>query len=88
MPRTIFKYTLSGRPRETVYMPEGAQVLTVQVQKDDPQLWALVDPDAPLRTRMFHTYGTGHQIEADNLSYVGTYQIDSGTLVLHVFEEI
>ena len=38
--RTIYKYEL--KPDCTISLLNGAQILTVQVQRDTPQLWALV----------------------------------------------
>jgi hypothetical protein len=84
--RTIYKYELT--PNGIVAdMPRGAEVLTVQVQHGKPCIWAMVDPDAPTHTRHFRVIGTGHRFEADVLRsmYVGTFQLEGGSLVFHVF---
>ncbi len=67
-------------------MPEGARILSLQVQHGWPMLWAEVDPEMPLKTRSFATYGTGHPMAAVNRSYIGTYFLSKGNLVYHVFE--
>jgi hypothetical protein len=83
---TIWKYTLEpGRTK--LQMPQGAQVLTAQMQHGDLCVWAKVDPSRPLELRLFDVYGTGHTMPADpRHCYVGTVQADGGALVWHVFE--
>ncbi len=87
--QTIHKYRLSAGSDTAVMMPEGADVLTVQMQHGRPCLWAVVDLEAPLERRHFLTYGTGHPLSeglGGDLTYVGTYQMEDGALVFHVFE--
>lgn len=88
--KTIWKFPLGPvTDRRVVPMPYGAQVLHVQVQDDQPCLWALVEADNTLRSRTFRTFGTGYKIPYDAaLAYVGTYQLAGGQLVYHVFEEV
>lgn len=84
----VFKYTLSVVEWQVLPLPKGARLLTVQMQHGQVQLWALVDPSAPFESWTFRTVGTGN--EAGDLSkdvYVGTYQIDHGALVFHVFAQ-
>lgn len=85
--KTIWKFGLI--PNEngvTLAMPAGAQVLCVQAQRETPCLWAVVDSDAYMVSRVFRTFGTGHPVPP-GLVYIGTYQLHGGALVLHVFEE-
>lgn len=87
--RTVFKYTLKEWGSVSIDMPKGAEVLGVQVQHGDAQLWALVDTSAELVTRQFRIYGTGHPIEGSKyLRFVGTFQMHDGQLVFHVFEKV
>jgi hypothetical protein len=83
---TIYKYPL--QPGRTVLeMPKGAHVLTVQMQRDEPCLWARVDTSQQNERRAFDVYGTGHQMPDDvRFVYVATFQMDGGALVWHVFE--
>ena len=81
-----FGLTLDGDV-QTIYMPRGARLLTIQTQGGEPQLWALCAEGVQTVPRTFATYGTGHPIpdrSAD--SYVGTYQSNDGAGVWHVFE--
>lgn len=84
--KSVWKFELAGGI-DKIEMPRGAQILCVQAQRDSPQLWALVDPNAPKVTRVFRTYGTGWDFDATGLSYVGTFQLGGGSLVFHVFEQ-
>lgn len=67
-----------------IEMPNGAVVLTVQLQNDIPCLWAIVNPEEASNTRVFHIHGTGHPLEVAPRDYVGTFQ--QGPFVWHVFE--
>lgn len=84
----IWKYPLYVQDVQTVEMPDEADILTIQVQGDAPCIWAMVNPDAPLKPRKIRIYGTGHPVDP-NLSaecYIGTFQLKNGSLVLHVFD--
>lgn len=83
---TVYKYPVQADDYFEVMMPAGAQVLTVQLQYGDAQMWALVNPDAPLRVYRFRLAGTGHPIRETNLTYIGTFQAMGGGLVFHLFE--
>jgi len=83
--KKVYKYTID-RTYNIIDMPKGAQLLDVQVQNGYPQLWALVDPDAEMEERYLTIVGTGHDIGLGNMEYVGTYQIDGGIFIFHVFE--
>lgn len=65
-------------------MPEGAVILTMQLQDGIPTLWALVDPSKPPTPRVFHIVGTGHPVPTRDVEYINTWQRDG--FVFHVFE--
>jgi len=81
----IYKYPIETTDDQEIKMPSEAHILCVQVQGGIPYLWARVDPDAPSCVRMISVFGTGHPIEG-HLDYIGTYQLDGGSLVFHVYE--
>jgi DNA-directed RNA polymerase subunit RPC12/RpoP len=85
--RKIFKYPLPVDDEIAISMPEGSEILTVQVQGTMPYIWAIVDTDAPITTRYLCIRGTGHAFKGNEGKYIGTYQLDNGALVFHVFEE-
>jgi hypothetical protein len=85
---TIWKYPLEVVDSQAVEMPRGATILAVQAQDDVPCIWALVDPEKPVKARTIYTYGTGHPISnmvSLSTRHIGTYQIAGGKLVFHVF---
>jgi hypothetical protein len=90
--KTIWKFPLKITDRQTVAMPIGARVLSVQFQvqfQGDHSLclWAVVNPDNPMEPRTIQIHGTGHACpEADVLTFIGTVQQHGGQLVWHVFE--
>lgn len=84
--RKVYKYPLEITDRVTISMPQGARVLTVQMQHSNPCLWVWVDPDAPLEERTFRIAGTGHAIVERGAAYIGTFQMRHGDVVFHVFE--
>lgn len=87
--KTVWKFPFPTEDTFAITAPAGAEFLTVQVQLGNPTLWALVDPDAPKRTYTFRHAGTGHPIaDGETGAYLGTYQLQGGRLVFHVFEVV
>lgn len=87
--KTIWKFAVPVKDAFELDLPEGAEILTVQIQRGEPQLWALVDPYAPKVRRKFRVIGTGHPIEdAGDLFWVATIQLHEGSLVFHIFQVI
>jgi len=86
--KTIWKYPMPIVDYYAFDMPEDAEVLTVQVQHGVPCIWATVDPNKPKLPRGFFVRGTGHELGlAESAKYVGTFQIELGGLVFHLFDE-
>jgi hypothetical protein len=83
--KTIHKYPLEVADEQDVTMPVGAVILTVQVQNNQPCLWALVEPDNPTQIRTILMHGTGNPGECF-WRYIATIQLHGGKLVFHVFE--
>lgn len=84
--KVILKFTLHG-PRQTVEMPEGAKILSLQTQHNEPQIWALCDEFAVKESRTFRAVPTGQAFDDEGLTYIGTIQINGGMLVFHIYEE-
>jgi hypothetical protein len=85
--KSIWKFQIEATDVQEIEMPEGAELLTIQVQNGIVCLWALVSPNAPKEKRTLRVYGTGHPITSGGLHYIGTFQLLSGGLVFHVFEQ-
>lgn len=69
-------------------MPTGAKILKLDIQRNEPQLWVVVNPENEVETRRFRVLGTGRPFEdLEYLEYVDSYQVNGGQFVWHVFEE-
>jgi hypothetical protein len=85
--KRVYKYQLVMGGWSHVYMPEGAEVLCVQVQNAEPFIWARITVGAPPVMYHFRIAGTGHDLGSNVGRYIGTFQLDGGALVFHVFAE-
>jgi len=83
--KTVWKYGLYFSPNLKITMPAGAQILSVQNQHDELQLWALVDTEAPFKQRTFGVFETGEFKESYG-NHLATVQIRG--FVWHVFETV
>ncbi len=86
----IYKYPLQVNDRFSICLPEDSKVLCVDSQRGVPYIWALVDSsdEVPLEERWFRLVGTGHVItEDEDLDYIGTFQLQNGSFIGHLFEE-
>ncbi|MFA5377383.1 MAG: hypothetical protein WC455_16650 [Dehalococcoidia bacterium] len=88
---TIWKYLLNADEYNRINMPKGAQILSIHVQRGMPCMWVLVDAEQSLVERVFEIFGTGHRVPMEmgmNRNFIGTFMVESETLVFHVFERI
>jgi hypothetical protein len=89
---TIWKFQIKVRDEfQHINMPKGAKILHLEaVNMDTIWIWASIpDEKAPLVTRLFQTYGTGHDMplaESGDGKYLGT--VTPFPLVWHVFEVV
>jgi hypothetical protein len=86
--RAVWKFPLPfpGNDLFTIEMPASAEILSLQMQFNEPQIWALVTPGADMEIRRFRVAGTGHPIDEQAIRFVGTFQFAGGALIFHVFE--
>lgn len=86
----IWKYPLEVTDLQTVEMPHGAKILTVQMQGTTCCLWALVEDEMPRhlnQSRRIAIYGTGNPVPRNlRQDYIATFQMEGGALVFHAFE--
>jgi hypothetical protein len=83
---SIWKFQLELRDAQSVQIPQGAKLLTVQMQDGEPCLWAEVDPSAVKESRAIELVGTGHPILCDRHAYISSCQ--QGPFVWHWFERL
>lgn len=81
--RVIYKYPIHENIE--IELPADAQILSAQLQYGEPVLWILLDPSTPKTKRHIIGVGTGHQVP-DNSNYIGTFQLNDGDFVIHLFE--
>ena len=85
---TIWKFPLDAEDVIELDMPEGAEALHVSTQYGNPCLWARVDPKAPTEKRRFRFAGTGHPLTDDVGRHIGSWLMQGGALVFHLFEMV
>lgn len=83
--KTIYKLPIQITDQQTLILPEGFEILTVQTQKGDPYIWVKVDTSQPDANVDIYVYGTGHQVTDETAVYLGTFQQLGGESVWHVF---
>lgn len=82
----IFKYR-APEPMTwaALFLPVGAEILHVGIQREQLWIWAKVDPDAQLENRIFRTVPTGGSVP-ETSKHVGTVITDQ--FVWHLLEDI
>ena len=87
----IYKYPLKVEDSQTIVLPKDAKILSLQVQREVPCIWVLADfMELQKVAYRFNTYGTGYQVpgvDPASQTFVGSYQLQNGALVFHVFVE-
>lgn len=96
--KTIYRYSLKMTDIQSVTMPRGAVLLSVDVRDENreypdtaPNLWALVDTEEPNVLRDIGIHGSGHDITRwlnafPNATFLSTFQLAVGRLIFHAFD--
>lgn len=84
--KVVYKFEIPFLDHITLPLPKDAELLHFASQGGAPMIWALVDPTQPQQDRSFRLAGTGHPIEEEGLTFVGTAMFGGGALVFHLFE--
>ena len=90
--KTIYKYPLKLVDEQTIALPKGAHILSVQWIRDSICVYALVDLGATeCEVRQFVIIGTGQPIAPNTIPvvhyFLGTVYNPDQTLVFHIFEK-
>lgn len=85
--KSVFKYPLAVTDTQTLLLPTGSKVLSVEEQYGSIVLYVLVDPtpEAETEPRRFLIHGTGHDVTNPDADFVGTVKLEGGALMFHVF---
>jgi len=93
--RRVLKYELDITDKQTIEMPEGADILAIQEQKDKLVMWAIAYDGMDVESRTFYVVGTGNPMPEPGredwfttLAYCATVQTRGGKFVWHVFTEM
>lgn len=90
MEKTIWKFELE--PGTTAMnLHKGAEILTIQTQRETPCMWVLLDPNEETEKRYFEIFGTGGPVPSNDgyeRKYINTFQLSGGSLVFHLFERL
>lgn len=84
--KTIHKYELHQLFDMIVLKTDYVERwLSVDVQRGQPVAWAVVDTDRPQESHTLHVRGTGHPMTGEEGNFLGTIQLDDGSLIFHIF---
>ncbi|MEI6823792.1 MAG: hypothetical protein WCL51_17825 [Bacteroidota bacterium] len=90
MIKVIWKYELKIKDVQDIEIPSGSILLSIQSQENHPMLWALVDETNKEKEIIrLRTICTGEEIMEEDFNpkdYLGTYQLNEGLFVGHVFQ--
>jgi len=86
----IYKCEIPIEKKFTLNLPESAKVLKVDTQFGKPQMWILHNQSHTLIRRHFALITTGEEFDyiGRKLFYIGTFMLDDGMFVGHIFEEM
>jgi len=82
----IYKYTLSIVDNQEIEMPAFAQILCVQIQDGLPQIWVAFESTIYVKRKII-IIETNYHREKWPSHYIGTFQLQGGSLVYHVFDD-
>jgi len=88
--QVIHKFPLAIAMRQTLSVPEGGEIISLQNQYDLPTMWIKHIKGAKLKKQDFLLIATGEsftdQLETgDELTFVGSCLLYSGSQVYHIY---
>lgn len=86
--KTIWKFPLRIDDEQYIDMPRGSKMLSVQLQGNEPYLWAEVDDSYPVEPHLVVMMGTGHPKSHKADRFVDIFQMAGGSLVFHVYQGV
>ena len=81
---TIFKYPFILSHVQVIKIPADAEILSIQMQNERFYIWVKLDTEKPKFERNILVFGTGAEMQNDNLKYISSIQ--DGAFVWHFFE--
>lgn len=87
MTQLIHKYPLQLTELQTIKLPKGAKIVSVQEQRGVICVWALYSPPCEMENRTFQIAGTGQPFEFKGPP-ANAWTVQQGGYVWHVFEVV
>ena len=84
--KAVYKYTLTQAYHQRISMPGNARIIHVDVQHDMPCVWAEVELEVSPRDVELYIVQTGMPLPNGEIKYVGTFMLDGGYYVGHVYQ--
>lgn len=87
--RKIFKYPVPKEKEFTLNLPDTCYFLKLEKQHLMPQMWFMVDPNAPYSPRKYYLAETGEELPEVICNfpvYLGTFLVDNDNSVFHIFD--
>jgi len=84
----IYKYQIFPGDMQVLEIPQDSKILCVQTQGGEPQMWVQQYTEGSLTQKEIYIIPTGATFDADDKKYIGTFQLNGGTLVFHVYESV
>lgn len=83
--KTVYKTELEATTTYVV-LPANSSPVCLQMQQEIPCIWWQVpDTEAVLKRFEVFIFGTGNPQPTQALNYIGTFQLEEGSLVFHVY---
>jgi len=84
----ILKYEVLLEGTFSIEMPNDGVILSMQVQHNIPYIWVQVGSNMKLNKRNFRILTTGEAFDiiSSKERYIGTFQLNVGSFVGHLFE--
>ena len=86
----VYKYQVPLTEMFSLDLPVGAKILSFHCQREEPNIWALIDEEIELtEPRDFFLAGIGHDVPDEPdllLTFIGTALMAGGDLVWPLFE--
>ena len=85
--KRIFKYELEVAEHQVLKLPKGSHFLSVESQKDNIVLYAVVDDSQPNTVDLsIKVVGTGQDVSnMEDFGFLGTVKLWNDSLMFHIF---
>lgn len=83
--KTIQKLQIKMFGQTEVKIPRGSSFLDIQILHRDLVAWVFIDPNAPIEECLLTMFMDGENMPDYPGYYLGTFQLDDGTFVGHIF---